>query len=77
MPTTLYPPHIMYCLYPPRSQYNPIWEFGYSIPGTGPCDMTFTSVTGHLMSLDFPSQVWEKVWDTREAELQQILSGRY
>lgn len=61
----------------PRSQYNPIWEFGYSIPGTGPCDMTFTSVTGHLMSLDFPSQVWEKVWDTREAELQQILSGRY
>lgn len=37
------------------AQYNPIWEFGYTIQGT-PCDMMFTSVAGHLMSLEFLPQ---------------------
>ncbi|GAX84927.1 hypothetical protein CEUSTIGMA_g12348.t1 [Chlamydomonas eustigma] len=44
------------------AQYNPIWEFSYSIAGTGPCDMTFTSVAGHLMAMDFPVHL--KKWSS-------------
>ncbi|KAK9040294.1 hypothetical protein V6N11_015465 [Hibiscus sabdariffa] len=35
-----------------RSRYNKIFEFNYSIRGQ-PCHMLFTSVTGHLMELEF------------------------
>ena len=35
-----------------RSRYNKIFEFGYNIRGQQ-CHMLFTSVTGHLMELDF------------------------
>ncbi|KAE9604181.1 putative DNA topoisomerase transcription factor interactor and regulator CCHC(Zn) family [Lupinus albus] len=35
-----------------RSRYNKIFEFSYSIRGQ-PCQMLFTSVTGHLMELEF------------------------
>lgn len=35
-----------------RSRYNKIYEFNYSIRGQ-PCHMLMTSVTGHLMELDF------------------------
>ncbi|GMI98096.1 topoisomerase 3alpha [Hibiscus trionum] len=35
-----------------RSRYNKIFEFNYSIRGQ-PCQMLFTSVTGHLMELEF------------------------
>ncbi|KAK3036183.1 hypothetical protein RJ639_030253 [Escallonia herrerae] len=35
-----------------RSRYNKIFEFDYTIHGQ-PCHMLFTSVTGHLMELDF------------------------
>ena len=35
-----------------RSRYNKIFEFSYSIRGQ-PCHMLFTSVTGHLMELEF------------------------
>ncbi|XP_040371096.1 DNA topoisomerase 3-alpha isoform X3 [Rosa chinensis] len=35
-----------------RSRYNKIYEFNYSINGC-PCQMLFTSVTGHLMELEF------------------------
>ncbi|OIV98096.1 hypothetical protein TanjilG_25961 [Lupinus angustifolius] len=35
-----------------RSRYNKIFEFTYSIRGQ-PCQMLFTSVTGHLMELEF------------------------
>lgn len=35
-----------------RSRYNKIFEFNYSINGR-PCHMLITSVTGHLMELDF------------------------
>ncbi|XP_020104572.1 DNA topoisomerase 3-alpha [Ananas comosus] len=35
-----------------RSRYNRVFEFEYSIGGR-PCLMLFTSVTGHLMELDF------------------------
>ncbi|KAF5745103.1 DNA topoisomerase 3-alpha isoform X1 [Tripterygium wilfordii] len=35
-----------------RSPYNKIFEFEYTIQGQ-PCHMIFTSVTGHLMELDF------------------------
>jgi DNA topoisomerase-3 len=38
-----------------RSPYNKIFEFSYSI-GAQPCDMLMTSVTGHLMELDFEDQ---------------------
>jgi DNA topoisomerase-3 len=38
-----------------RSQYNPIWEFCYTINGQQ-CDMVFTSVAGHLMELEFAAQ---------------------
>lgn len=34
------------------SRYNPVYEFQYTI-GAQPCDMVFTSVSGHLMSLEF------------------------
>ena len=45
---------------PKRSaQYNPIWEFGYQLNGR-PAEMTFTSVAGHLMELEFaaPFKKW-------------------
>jgi DNA topoisomerase-3 len=35
-----------------RSRYNRIFEFNYSINGQ-PCHMLVTSVTGHLMELEF------------------------
>ncbi|KAA8547075.1 hypothetical protein F0562_003504 [Nyssa sinensis] len=35
-----------------RSRYNKIFEFNYTISGQ-PCQMLFTSVTGHLMELEF------------------------
>ncbi|GLT25089.1 hypothetical protein SLA2020_002420 [Shorea laevis] len=35
-----------------RSRYNRIFEFNYSIRGQ-PCHMIFTSVTGHLMEIEF------------------------
>ncbi|CAN6681600.1 unnamed protein product [Malus baccata var. baccata] len=35
-----------------RSRYNKIYEFNYSINGR-PCHMLVTSVTGHLMELEF------------------------
>lgn len=35
-----------------RSRYNKIFEFNYSIRGQ-PCHMLMTSVTGHLMELEF------------------------
>lgn len=48
-----------------RSQYNRIFDFPHSIRANGGCDiaMTFTSVTGHLMGLDFPAtyQKWGSV----------------
>ncbi len=54
--------HVSRAVCAPRhsAQYNPIWEFGYTIPGAGPCDMVFTSVAGHLMALDFPDHL--KKW---------------
>ena len=38
-----------------RSVYNKIFEFAYTIGGQQ-CDMAMTSVTGHLMELDFDDQ---------------------
>lgn len=38
-----------------RSPYNKIFEFSYSIGGQ-PCLMLMTSVTGHLMEMDFEDQ---------------------
>lgn len=38
-----------------RSRYNRIYEFNYTI-GNQPCNMLMTSVTGHLMELDFDDQ---------------------
>ncbi|KAK9293223.1 hypothetical protein L1049_021213 [Liquidambar formosana] len=35
-----------------RSRYNRVFEFSYAIRGQ-PCQMLFTSVTGHLMEIDF------------------------
>ncbi|KAF3440617.1 hypothetical protein FNV43_RR18901 [Rhamnella rubrinervis] len=35
-----------------RSRYNKIFEFSYSINGV-PCQMLLTSVTGHLMEIEF------------------------
>ena len=35
-----------------RSRFNKIFEFNYSIRGQ-PCHMLFTSVTGHLMEVEF------------------------
>ncbi|CAN1250035.1 DNA topoisomerase 3-alpha [Linum perenne] len=35
-----------------RSRYNKIYEFNYTINGQ-PCHMLMTSVTGHLMEMDF------------------------
>ncbi|KAJ0623440.1 putative DNA topoisomerase [Helianthus annuus] len=35
-----------------RSRYNKIFEFNYTIQDQ-PCKMMFTSVTGHLMEMEF------------------------
>lgn len=42
----------VYTCFARRSQYNPIWQFPFGISGQ-PCDMSFTSVAGHLMELEF------------------------
>ena len=41
------------------SKYNPLFFFPYNINGT-PCEMVFTSVSGHLLELDFLPQ--HKKW---------------
>lgn len=38
------------------SQYNPVYEFPYQIQNQH-VQMVFTSVTGHLMELDFDASV--------------------
>ena len=38
-----------------------IWEFPYTVMGQR-CDMVFTSVTGHVMGLDFPPS--HRGWNT-------------
>nr|KAJ0228362.1 hypothetical protein LSAT_V11C100032020 [Lactuca sativa] len=38
-----------------RSRYNKVFEFNYTIQGQ-PCQMMFTSVTGHLMEIEFESR---------------------
>lgn len=38
------------------SQYNPVYEFPYEIQNQH-VQMVFTSVTGHLMELDFDASV--------------------
>jgi DNA topoisomerase-3 len=52
-----------------KSKYNPIHEFKYTIQTSQPingsqshqCDMVFTSVSGHLQTLDFSSEhSWSK-----------------
>ncbi|KAI1278104.1 DNA topoisomerase 3-alpha [Halotydeus destructor] len=35
------------------SVFNKIYEFNYNLPEYGPCRMQFTSVAGHLLSIDF------------------------
>eukprot|EP00808_Paulinella_micropora_P003762 g1099.t1 len=52
---------------PGQSQYNPIYEFKYTIRGTQ-VDMVMTSVSGHLMSTEFEKEAhksWTNV-DPRE-----------
>jgi len=42
-----------------RAQYNGVYEFNFTLQGNQ-CVMSFTSVAGHLMELDFP--VSHKGW---------------
>ena len=44
------------------SKYNPIFNFSYSTGGND-LNMTFTSVRGHLMSWEFPTE--NKKWDIK------------
>lgn len=37
------------------ARFNPIWEFPYTVEGR-PATMVFTSVSGHLMEVEFPEQ---------------------
>ncbi len=48
------------CMGSCRSQFNPIWDFQYPLNGQGNCEMVFSSVTGHLMQMDFGLQ--HKKW---------------
>lgn len=43
------------------SPYNRIFEFPYKVQGAE-CQMSFTSVSGHLMNLDFPAD--KRKWHT-------------
>ena len=47
---------------PGLSRYNPIYDFRATVEGRA-CEMSFTSVTGHLLEVDFPPafQSWEAV----------------
>ncbi|KAM9980995.1 hypothetical protein ACTFIY_003302 [Dictyostelium cf. discoideum] len=38
------------------SKYNKLWDFKYNILNFNDCEMTFTSVTGHLMEIDVVEQ---------------------
>lgn len=42
------------------SQYNQIYEFPYQLQGVQ-SQMVFTSVTGHLMGIDFVERSWNKL----------------
>ncbi len=55
---------LMVLLYMQRkgfSQYNNIFEFMYDMNGQT-CEMVVTSVTGHIMDVDFPAQY--KAWSS-------------
>ncbi|EGV61874.1 DNA topoisomerase [Yamadazyma tenuis] len=45
-----------------RSKYNANFDFKFTFPGHGLCDVTMTSVTGHITSMDFPAEyAWGRV----------------
>lgn len=45
-----------------KSKFNANFDFKFEFPGIGLCDVTMTSVTGHITSMDFPSTCgWGKV----------------
>ena len=48
---------------PGRSPYNRVFEFPYSISGR-PCNMLMTSVSGHLMEMDFTEE--HRKWNSCE-----------
>lgn len=52
------------------SKYNSNFDFKFDFPGHGVCDVTMTSVTGHINRTDFPAQYgWGKVPPGRLFEL--------
>ncbi|KAJ7948091.1 DNA topoisomerase [Quillaja saponaria] len=58
-----------------RSRYNKIFEFSYSIRGQ-PCHMLVTSVTGHLMELEFDER-YRKWHSCDPAELYHAPVRKY
>lgn len=45
-----------------RSKYNANFDFKFNFPNYGLCDVTMTSVTGHITTMDFPPEfAWGKV----------------
>jgi DNA topoisomerase-3 len=53
------------------SKYNKIYEFSVQIPNLGTCDMTMTSVCGHLFNYDFDSN--HRKWN--DCEPKQLFSA--
>jgi DNA topoisomerase IA len=43
-----------------KSKFNPVFEFPYTLQGRQ-CEMIFTSVSGHLLAIDF-SEPFRKNW---------------
>ena len=47
---------------PTASRMNAVWKFQYAMGRYGMCDMSFTSVAGHMMELEF-SDPGVKHWE--------------
>lgn len=45
-----------------KSKYNPNFDFKFNFPNHGLCDVTMTSVIGHITNMDFPPEYsWGKI----------------
>lgn len=59
-----------------KSKYNKNFEFTYNFPQWGNCQVVMTSVSGHLLQIDFPSNYgWDKVTPGKlfEAPIKEVV----
>lgn len=56
-----------------RSKYNKIFDFSVNIPGYGNCQMSMTSVSGHLKGVDFTDS--HRKWNSCNQSCYELFSN--